>query len=367
MPPSAHILALATAVPRYSITQDDAAPIAATFHSLDEAGALRLRSLYRRTQVDRRGSVVLDSDSELPRQTFFPPAQDLEDDGPTTADRMERYRVESAELAVSAATKAIAQAHLSPAEITHLVTVTCTGFAAPGFDYAICDRLPLSAEVMRTQVGFMGCHGAINGLRVAQALAADAGATVLVAAVELCSLHFAYRGAFDQLIANALFADGAAAIVLRGGAPSINGQSAPPLRLVATASCRFPDSADDMSWRIGNHGFQMTLSARVPQKIGEHLRPWIDDWLASHGLSVEAIGSWAIHPGGPRIVSAVGETLQLSPEDLAPSSAILAEHGNMSSPTLLFILERLRAQSARRPIVAIGFGPGLVAEVALLA
>ena len=127
-----------------------------------------------------------------------------------------------------------------------------------------------------------------------------------------------------------------------------------------------PDSADAMSWRIGDHGFQMTLSARVPALIEAHLRPWLRDWLAQHGLSIDRVGSWAIHPGGPRILDAVGSALGLPPAAVAPSREVLAECGNMSSPTVLFILERLRARGAPGPTVLLAFGPGLVAEAVLL-
>jgi predicted naringenin-chalcone synthase len=122
-----------------------------------------------------------------------------------------------------------------------------------------------------------------------------------------------------------------------------------------------------MSWRIGNHGFEMTLSPRVPELICGHLRPWLERWLARHGLSIEAVGSWAVHPGGPRILSAVGEAAGLGRDALEASQQTLASYGNMSSPTVLFILDRLRRADAPRPCVALAFGPGLAVEAAILA
>jgi predicted naringenin-chalcone synthase len=245
-----------------------------------------------------------------------------------------------------------------PGTITHLITVTCTGFQSPGIDYALIRGLGLSPNVERTQVGFMGCHGALNGLRVASAFAsADSQAVVLLAAVELCSMHYYYGSRADRLIANAIFADGAGAVVGTGG----DG----PWRVDATGSCLIPDSADDMAWVIGDHGFEMTLSRKVPGKIAVHLKPWLDGWLVRHGLSVEAVGSWAIHPGGPKILSAVEEGLNLSEGAMAASRGVFTDYGNMSSPTVLFILNRLRNANAPRPCVALGFGPGLVAEASL--
>src|SRR5205807_1380827 len=145
------------------------------------------------------------------------------------------------------------------AEITHIITVTCTGFEAPGTDVALLAGLGLRPTTQRLQIGFMGCHGAINGLRAAQAItAADARARVLLCAVELCSLHYRFNWEPERLVANALFADGAAAIVAGGEVDSPQGE---PWRLKATGSCLIPNSQDAMSWRIGDHGFEMTLDA----------------------------------------------------------------------------------------------------------
>ena len=120
-----------------------------------------------------------------------------------------------------------------------------------------------------------------------------------------------------------------------------------------------------MTWRIGDHGFEMTLDPSVPELIQRHLRPWRTEWLASHGLSFEAIGSWAIHPGGPRIRLPLRKALGLSNDATTVSREVLSNYGNMSSPTVLFILQRLRERGARLPCVALGFGPGLFAEAAL--
>jgi predicted naringenin-chalcone synthase len=120
-----------------------------------------------------------------------------------------------------------------------------------------------------------------------------------------------------------------------------------------------------MGWTVGDHGFEMTLARRVPSLIARNLRPWLEAWLATHGLTVETVGSWAVHPGGPKILAAVEEGLSLPPAALAASGEVYANYGNMSSPTVLFILDRLRRGGAPRPCVALGFGPGLVAEAVL--
>ncbi|MGH7169453.1 MAG: type III polyketide synthase, partial [Gemmataceae bacterium] len=295
-------------------------------------------------------------------QSLFLPSGRDDDQGPTTGQRMRVYADEAGPLAIRAARQALHQSRLAADEITHLVTISCTGMQAPGVDFELIEALALAPTVQRTHVGFMGCHGAINGLRIARAFSdSDPEARVLLCAVELCSLHYHYGWDPQKMIANAIFADGAAAVA--GAADPLD--SAGVWRVTATGSCLIPDSREAMSWSIGDHGFEMTLSKRVPSLIRAHLRPWLESWLARHGLRREAIGSWAIHPGGPRILEAIAQALELSDEQLAAARAVFATHGNMSSPTVLFIVEHLRAQRAPLPCVALGFGPGLIAESAL--
>jgi predicted naringenin-chalcone synthase len=232
---------------------------------------------------------------------------------------------------------------------------------APGADVALIQALELPDSTTRTHVGFMGCHGALNGLRVADAYAALPNACVLMCAIELCSLHHQYEWDPEQVVANALFADGAAAVVGRG-----DGASDGPWRLRSQRSCVIPGTTDLMSWRVSDYGFQMTLSSHLPQLIEQTLGPWVESWLAQQGTSIARVGSWAIHPGGPRILDACTTALGLGANQLAVSRGVLAEFGNMSSPTLLFILDRLIAERAPRPCVALAFGPGITVEAALL-
>ena len=254
---------------------------------------------------------------------------------------------------------------ISPSTVTHLVTVSCTGFSAPGMDRHLFDALGLPATVQRVHVGFMGCHGAINGLRTARGLAsADPDAIVLVCAVELCSLHYRMSWAEESMVGNALFADGAAAVVVVGrnhankyprGIPILEG-----------ASVRIPETDDQMSWRIGDHGFDMTLTGQVPSSIQAHLRGWVGSWLSRHGLSLSDVGGWIVHPGGPKILDATEAALGLAKNELRHSRAVLWELGNMSSPTVLFVLQKSLLEETTGPTVILAFGPGLVAEATLL-
>jgi predicted naringenin-chalcone synthase len=273
---------------------------------------------------------------------------------------MQVYEAEAAPLALKAAAEALANGGTRPDQITHLVTVSCTGFAAPGFDITLVNELGLSPSVQRTHVGFMGCHASLNGLRVASAFAgSDPAARVLVCAVELCSVHYHYGWDPPKVVANALFADGSGALVGAATGP------AGAWRLVANGSRLIPQAADTMTWTIGDHGFGMTLSKRIPEVIATNLRPWLDEWLTGHGLSVGDVRSWAIHPGGPKILDAAAATLKLPADAVWASREVLAEYGNMSSATVLFILKRLLDRGSKPPCVALGFGPGLNVEAAL--
>jgi predicted naringenin-chalcone synthase len=353
------IAGIGTALPRHRISQDDAARLAKRYACETAAQERLFEELYRRVGVEGRGSVVLDG-SEGPlegRQSFYAATP------PTTRERMLKYEGEARPLALAASRAALDDAGIEPGRVTHLVTVSCSGFSAPGFDVGLVKQLPLSGRVARTHIGFMGCHGALNGLRVARAfLDADASACVLLCALELCGLHHQYGWDVGTIVANALFADGAAAVVAVGTGGTRPGR----YQLLASGSVVTDDSEDAMTWRIGDHGFRMTLSPHVPELIGLHLRPWLEGWLAHHRLDLAAIGSWAVHPGGPRILSAVGEAIGLNPADLEASQQVLADHGNMSSPTILFILDRLSRSRCARPCLALGFGPGLTVEAALL-
>jgi alkylresorcinol/alkylpyrone synthase len=367
-----HIAGVGTSVPSHRIAQADAAAIARSFFPDEEERGNLLRILYRRSGVKYRHSVLLASgpDGKL-RQDFYPPARYEGDRGPTTGQRMERYEAEAGRLATQAARRALADSGVTAKEVTHLITVSCTGFAAPGVDSELIRCLPLEPGVARTHVGFMGCHGALNAFRVADGLTgADGEACVLVCAVELCTLHQQYGWQPEQIVANALFGDGAGAVVACGEAAwaRLRARSAVPqcLRLVASGSAVLADSTDLMTWRVGDHGFTMTLSPQIPDTLRRTLGGWLSEWLASKDLDIGRVGAWAIHPGGPRILGACEEALGLGPGDMAWSKDVLAEFGNLSSPTVLFILERLRRADAARPWVMLGFGPGLAIEAAVV-
>ena len=373
------ILGLGTATPKHSIAQHEAAIVA------QELGlSLRWRdalpALYRRSGVQRRGSVLLGPD-DLPlaeRQSFFRPSCGAELFGPTTSERMQVFAEQAGPLLEQACARAIRTALIAESNITHLVTVSCTGFFAPGVDVALIQSLGLDSNIQRTHIGFMGCHGALNAIRTAKAIVeADSTAIVLVGAIELCSLHQQYTDEAQQLVANALFADGAASLIVGAKSEDLDvidhelvefdSVDQANWTIASTFSKWIPNTTDMMSWTIGNHGFRMSLDPQVPAYIEGNLELELRTWLNSQGFEIADIDAWAIHPGGPRIIQATGKALGLSLESLQPSQEILANHGNMSSPTVLFILERLAMEKLdARSCVLLAFGPGLCIEAVLL-
>jgi alpha-pyrone synthase len=360
------ILGLGTAHPSGTIDQREGLQIAEVLCQCSGEQATWLTNIFQHSGIRQRHilmdrQVVRDViDRTRHSQSMWLLQGEPGELGPTTRERMEQYRQWGGPLAVEAARQALSQSGLHSRDITHLVTVSCTGFFAPGLDYELMVGLDLDRGTERTHVGFMGCHGALNGLRVARAFAdSDPAARVLICAVELCSLHYYYRWDPQKVIANALFADGAAALVGSACGPKGAWQAA------ASGSWLFPDSAKAMTWTVGDHGFEMTLSNKVPGLIANHLPAWITAWLSQQGLALSDVASWCIHPGGPKILDVVVEKLGLERGVIEPSLEVLADHGNMSSATILFILQRLMKQQAPRPCVALGFGPGLTAEAAL--
>lgn len=357
------ILGWGTALPAVSVAQQEAADFAVWLNGLSAEQARTVPVLYRRSGIRTRASILAARGPGGEKvQSFFSPAQSVGDRGPTTRERMRAYADYAPTLALEAARAALQDSGVAPHEITHIVTVTCSGFSAPGVDIRLMRDLGLPPTTQRVQVGFMGCHGALNGLKVAAGLAAlGPEVRVLLCAVELCTLHYQYGWDPDRVVANALFADGAAALVAGPAAEAPAGCWC----LAASGSCLFPDSLDAMTWTIGDHGFEMTLSARVPGLIERGLRPWLEDWLAGRGITLDEIESWAVHPGGTRILQAAQAALGLTDAAVADSREVLASCGNMSSPTILFILNQLASRQAPRPCAALAFGPGLVAEAAL--
>lgn len=353
---------IATAVPDTCVQSHESLNIANALCGPYMSDAEWLPAVYENCGVKQRyqilGQAIVDDllhDTRLSQSPFLPGKIG----GPTTAQRMAIYTKEAGPLALQAARTTMREAGLTGDRITHLVTVSCTGFQAPGIDILLIRELGMSPGVERTHVGFMGCHGALNGLRVARAFCeADPAAVVLLVAVELCSLHYYYGAEPSKVIANALFADGAAAMLVS--------QAIPGIEVSASGTQLLANSEREMGWVIGDHGFGMTMTKQIPRLIEQHLRAWVEAWLQQRGLNLSDIARWAVHPGGPKILEAVQASLELPAAALADSWEILANYGNMSSPTVFFILQHQQQRKSSGPTLVLGFGPGLVVEAALL-
>ena len=322
-----------------------------------------LDKIYASSGITKRHSVLADYTKDSPADfEFFPPNWALEP-FPTTAARMKVFEQWSVDLAEEACRKALRESGAEPAEITHLIFTTCTGLFAPGPDILLIGRLGLGAQVHRAVLGFMGCYAGFSGLRMAgQILGAEPEAVVLQVCVELCSLHFQKQALPDFIVANSLFADGAAAAVyarpgrFKGGLAD----------LVATHSRVEKDSLEHMSWRIGPTGFEMRLDREVPARLKAAAPGFVAELFDRAGL--ERSGSaWAIHPGGRKIVEEVQSSLGLTDSQVQSSFEVLGSCGNMSSGTILFVLDRELRRSTQGAVAALGFGPGLTMEAAVLA
>jgi alpha-pyrone synthase len=308
----------------------------------------------KRSQIDHRWSVLsvieggraaVAEGEEVYRRGRFP----------STARRMRLFESFAADLAASA----VAGLGLGEraAAVTHVITVSCTGLYAPGLDLELVERCGLDPSVERTVVGFMGCYAAINALKLARHIVrSDPSARVLIVSVELCTLHLQQTTDLEQVLSFLVFGDGCAAALVTGEPVGLS--------LDRFHAALLPEAKGQITWTIGDGGFNMFLSGQVPASVGEALRQGRDRIL--DGAEVAEIDLWAVHPGGRSVLDAVQAALRLPPEALADSREVLRRYGNMSSATVLFVLERIlaRARPGERGC-AMAFGPGLTAETLL--
>jgi predicted naringenin-chalcone synthase len=277
---------------------------------------------------------------------------------PGTAARMALYETQAPALALAAVAELNMGVEL--ARITHLIVASCTGFTAPGLDAQVAERLGLNAGVERTIIGFMGCSAAVPALRSARHIVrSDPSARVLVINLELCTLHLQETPDLEQVLSFLLFGDGAAAALVTADPVGIE--------LGDFHAVLIPQSQDMITWRIGNQGFHMHLSGQVPGKIAQALRAEMalpHDAGILRGDVLADTQCWAVHAGGRSVLDAVQATLALDPAALDPSRSVLHDYGNISSATVMFVLQRMLAQKkpAGTKGMAMAFGPGMVAE-----
>ena len=363
---------IATGNPPLRRSQQLAASFMEQVESLPAPIRKRIPQIYARSGIDFRCSCIDDYERDAEDFTFYPKTWTLQPQ-PTTEQRNQKYREAVVPLAERVATAALADAGRTSDEVTHLIAVSCTGFFAPGLDIELVKRLGLPASTQRTLVGFMGCYAAFNALRLAHAFCQSRpDACVLLVCAELCTLHFQIGETLESAVVNAIFSDGAAAAVLS----SRSDEEAAGALTYAGGHCLLDDdSMEHMTWDIGNTGFNMGLSPRVPGVIAKNLPGYLETLLCRNNLTPDAVDFWAIHPGGRAIVEKAQDVLALPDVAVHDSLEVLRQYGNMSSPTILFVLQRFldrhRAAQAEgkaglRSGVAMAFGPGLTIEGCLL-
>lgn len=358
------ITSIGTSNPSNKFSQKQIADFMIKAMALSPAEASQLRILYRASGIETRHSVLKDYGT-TGQFSFYANSDNLEP-FPGTRQRLDFYKNESIQLSKQAAEKCIGKvSSFNRKDITHLIVVSCTGMFAPGLDIMLIQELGLSTTIQRTSINFMGCYAAFNALRVADALCEQTNGRVLVICTELCSLHFQKEKNQDNILANALFADGSAAVLVESSPRgSVN------LSLGNFFCDLAPESQQDMAWTIGDQGFEMRLSSYVPAAIRSGIKKLTNSLLSVNKISPDDIDFYAIHPGGKKILEAIEDELVLTKADNRFAYTVMKNYGNMSSPTVLFVLHEifksLTVEDNGKKILSFGFGPGLTLESLIL-
>ena len=359
------IVSIATGVPSFRHQQKDILSFMQKVYALDETENRKLRFLYRQSAIETRYSVLPDYSLNADEWQFYPASENLEP-FPDLEKRMKWYYQNAAPLSLKAIKGCISQ-KVNKDEITHLITVSCTGMSAPGLDLQIVEMMDLSKNIFRTSINFMGCYAAIHGMKLADAFCKnDRNAKVLVVCTELCTLHFQKNTSVDSIAAGLLFGDGAAAMLVVNDEDKLEG-----LKLESFYSEVGFNGKEHMSWQLSSSGFLMTLSGYVPELIERDFNDLFHNALQNAGMTEDDISHYCIHPGGKRILSSIEKTTSITPADLRYSHRVLKDYGNMSSPTILFVLKEILdsigyKKETRTNIFGAAFGPGLTMETFIL-
>ena len=355
------IVSIGTAVPTYRHEQSSILHFMQRIYAFNEIDRRKLKFLYSQSNIDTRYSVIPDYSRPLPEWKFYPQAENLEP-FPSLEHRMVYYQRYAAPLSVDAIRNCI-EGKIRDKEITHLITVSCTGMSAPGLDLQVMELLDLPKNIYRTSVNFMGCYAAIHALKIADAICNSSDcAKVLIVCTELCTLHFQREASIDNIASSLLFGDGSAAVLVTSDDHQLRG-----LHLSNFYSEVIPKGKKDMAWELSSTGFLMTLSGYVPELIQEDFEPLVGRSLQNTDISREQITHWCIHPGGKKILEAIHKSLQFTNGELKNSYDVLRRYGNMSSPTILFVLKEMMDEfrvghSQSATIYGAAFGPGLTME-----
>lgn len=358
---SVYLHHIETAVPDTYYEQDLARDMLQRSFEGDRRTQRLIRGIYNNSGIDKRHSVI------APYLDVFYSEDDGSLQAPGTERRNDLYIETSKPLISDLAKKALTNCPgLSHSDVTHVITVSCTGFYAPGPEYHLVRELCLVPSTKRFHVGFMGCYAAFPALRMARAFCeADPDAVVLVVCFELCTLHLQAKTDSDALIGGSVFADGASAAIVSAKTPA---EPATSLQLAQLETTLTETGEEAMAWTVGNDGFNIVLSSYVPDILGSNIRAALAPLFDAYGTSSDAITHWGIHPGGRAILDKLQASLELSDEQLTPARTVLRDYGNMSSATVLFVLKEILQQPVKQhdePVCAMAFGPGLTVESGL--
>lgn len=359
------IISIGTAVPQYCAKQSALLEYMKTAYNNDTASR-KLNILFHNSGIQTRYSVLPDFGNNQTENRFFNVNQPV----PDITQRLTAFKENAASLAIAAMKGAFQKLNTSIADfkITHLITVTCTGIYAPGLGAELIEQLDLPNDIFHTAINYMGCNAAFPALNIADMITkTDENAKVLIVCVELCTLHFQAVDNNDNLLANTIFGDGAAAVVVVSDrAAKENRQSG--LFLNGFYSLLLNRGKSLMGWNITPVNFEMVLDTGIPEFIGNEVNEIVIKAGENFRIDPTFIDKWAIHPGGKKILDTIKKQMQLSDADMQYSNKVLSDYGNLSSPTILFVLnEIMQAKHADgETIFSIGFGPGLSIETALL-
>lgn len=358
------IISIGTAVPKYGTKQSTILDfMVEAYH--DDTASRKLRILFHHSGITTRYSTVSDFNNTGPENKFFNGNLSM----PNIEKRLDVFKENAVSLAIEAIQDSLNKLNTTIAEIgiTHLITVTCTGIYAPGMDSILIQQLDLPIDTFHTSVNFMGCNAAFHALKLGDMIArTDENAKVLIVCVELCTLHFQPKNNHDNLLSNTIFGDGAAAVVVVSDSKARQNLQ-PGLTINGFYSLLLNKGTDLMGWNITPLNFEMILDAKVPDFIGDEVNDIVLKASKKFNITADQIDNWAIHPGGKKILDTIKKQMQLNNTDLKYSYKILDEYGNMSSPTILFVLNEIMKAGleSKENIFSIGFGPGLSIETAL--
>ena len=356
------VISIGTAVPSYQTNQVEILEFMKQAYA-DPLIARKLSVLFAHSGISTRNSVLPDFNVK-DEAGFFQSADGV----PDVLERQDQFKLKVIPLAMAAIEDSFQAVHpvLDKKDVTHLITVTCTGLYSPGIDTAIIHELSLRPDIMHTSVNFQGCNAAFPAMQMADIIArSDEDALVMVVCVELCTLHFQSKPADDYLVSNTIFGDGAAVVLVTSDEQARKCKLA-GFEIKGFYSWLLHQGKDLLGWNISPRAFEMILDAALPELIGEHVETVLEKAFMHYKISRDQIQFWAVHPGGKRILDSFRKKIKLEREDLKYSYSVLDNHGNMSSPTILFVLQAIWKTHPKvgEKIVALGFGPGLSIDTA---